>query len=215
MKKIVPVTAFILLSFLSAAASAEPATRAIMPQGVHTLVTNDDYPEEAIRNDEQGIVAFRLDIGSNGLPTGCSVTESSGSSMLDATTCRILMERARFQPARGANGKPTTDSFTSRVRWVLPDSAPAREDAMTQLWTSCVVGEAAKFVTSALTVEEIVRRSFPPCASLEVMLSREVKQALPLHGPRQGVVLRIEEGVAQIRNALGAPPAEDPTEGPV
>jgi TonB family protein len=151
MKKIVPVTAFILLAFLSAAASAEPATRAVMPQGVHTIVTNDDYPEEAIRNKEQGNVTFRLDIGSDGMPTGCSVTDSSGSPTLDATTCRILMERARFQPARDANGKPTTDSFSSRVRWVLPDPVSARADAMTQLWSSCVMGEAAKLVTSELT----------------------------------------------------------------
>jgi hypothetical protein len=47
------------------------------------------------------------------------------------------------------------------------------------------------------------------------MLSREVKQALPLLGPRQGVVLRIEEGVVQIRNALSAPPAEDAAEVPL
>ena len=215
MKKIVPVAACVGLAFLSTAAASEPATRALMPQGLGSLATNDDYPIEAIRNEEQGITAFRLEIGSNGIPTGCSITSSSGSRTLDATTCRIMMERARFQPARDANGRPAADSVTSRMRWVLSADSSARAGAITALWGSCVLGEAAKLVTSELTANEIVRRSFPPCAPLEALLSGEVKLPVPLEEARKEMVQRIEQGVEETRNVLSAEPEADATKGPL
>lgn len=119
MNKIVPLVAG-LLALLSTAAAAEPAVRARMPQGAGSLVSNMDYPSEAIRNHEQGITAFRLDIGIDGRVTGCTITSSSGSPTLDAATCRLLVARARFEPARDANGKPTTDSYASRSAGCFP-----------------------------------------------------------------------------------------------
>jgi hypothetical protein len=32
-----------------------------------------------------------------------------------------MRSRARFTPARDDHGQPTTDSVSSRIRWVLPD----------------------------------------------------------------------------------------------
>lgn len=78
-----------------------------------------DYPHEARARDEQGTVAFRLTIGPDGRVTDCVVMQSSGSALLDETTCRIMRERARFTPARDRDGNPISGTMESRVRWVL------------------------------------------------------------------------------------------------
>jgi protein TonB len=85
------------------------------------LFSNDDYPQSAIRNEEQGTTAVRLSIGTDGRVTDCSITASSGSSTLDNATCSILRRRARFTPAKDQNGNPTSDSYSQRIRWVLPE----------------------------------------------------------------------------------------------
>ena len=83
------------------------------------LITSDDYPSQALNNEEQGTVTVSLSIGSNGRVTGCNTTSSSGSRTLDSATCRILRSRARFTPARDNQGNPTTGTFTQRIQWRL------------------------------------------------------------------------------------------------
>jgi protein TonB len=101
-----------------------PPVRRIEPAkaraNLASYVSNDDYPDSAIRNEEQGTTGFRLDVGPDGRVTNCSVTSSSGSSSLDSTTCRLMRSRARFTPATDSSGARTTDSVSGRIRWVLP-----------------------------------------------------------------------------------------------
>lgn len=85
-----------------------------------SYISDSDYPDDAVRAEEQGTTRFTLTIGPNGRVTGCSVTGSSGSRSLDNATCRIMQSRARFSPAVDSNGQPTTDSYSSSIRWVLP-----------------------------------------------------------------------------------------------
>ena len=85
------------------------------------LFSTDDYPPSAIRSEEQGTTAVRLSIGADGRVSDCSITSSSGSSSLDNATCSILRRRARFTPAKDQNGQPTSDSTSTRIKWVLPD----------------------------------------------------------------------------------------------
>jgi protein TonB len=86
-----------------------------------SYITDDDYPQDAIRNEQQGTTGFRLDVGPDGRVTNCTVTSSSGSSALDNTTCRLLRSRARFTPATDSSGGKTSDSVTGRIRWQLPE----------------------------------------------------------------------------------------------
>jgi len=86
---------------------------------LQALFSADDYPQDALRNEETGTVTVNLSIGTNGRVTGCNVTGSSGSNSLDRATCRILQSRARFTPAKLSNGEPTTDTYTQRITWRL------------------------------------------------------------------------------------------------
>lgn len=85
-----------------------------------SYVSDSDYPASAIRSEEAGTTRFRLSVGANGRVEQCEVTASSGSSALDAATCRIMKSRAKFTPARDSDGRATGDSVTSAIKWVLP-----------------------------------------------------------------------------------------------
>lgn len=85
-----------------------------------SLFSDEDYPASAVRAGESGATGFRLDVGTNGRVSACTVTSSSGSSALDSTTCRLLRSRARFSPATDSTGAPTTDTVTGRIVWRLP-----------------------------------------------------------------------------------------------
>ena len=99
--------------------SPPPPTRA--RANLVNLFTSDDYPRQALRNEEQGTVQFRVTIAPNGRVSDCAVIASSGSSVLDRASCLIVSRRARFEPARDASGRRVSDSMTSRIRWELPE----------------------------------------------------------------------------------------------
>lgn len=84
-------------------------------------VTTDDYPSDALRREEQGVTAYRLEINTEGRVSACSVTNSSGSQSLDDAACRYLTRRARFNPAKDGSGNPTNAVYSGRVRWQMPD----------------------------------------------------------------------------------------------
>ena len=83
--------------------------------------SDDDYPAEARRRNEQGRVQIRLKIDPLGVVRGCSIISSSGSVALDDATCTLAKRRARFVPARDADGRPVWGSWTSAIRWQLTD----------------------------------------------------------------------------------------------
>ena len=90
-----------------------PAQRFISPGG-------EDYPAAAIGSGAEGTVRFTLTVDPNGGVVGCSIVHSSGSSVLDQATCRLMMRRARFTPALDSNGNPVAGTITQDVVWKSP-----------------------------------------------------------------------------------------------
>jgi protein TonB len=87
---------------------------------VRTLFSVDDYPIDALRNGQQGTVQAQLSIGPSGRVADCVIIRSSGVSSLDEATCGIMKRRARFRPARDANGNAVPYSVvTPPVIWRL------------------------------------------------------------------------------------------------
>ena len=84
-------------------------------------LSTDYYPSSAMRDGVQGVTSFRLEVGTDGKPTSCTVTGSSGSALLDDTTCRLVMRRAKFQPAKDTEGNPIASVYSSRTRWQMPE----------------------------------------------------------------------------------------------
>lgn len=82
-------------------------------------ITYRDYPEEARRLRAGGIVDARLDIDASGRVTACRVIRSSGRTDFDETTCRLILQRFRFNPARNAAGEAVASVYGWRQRWWL------------------------------------------------------------------------------------------------
>ena len=101
----------------SVAAPLAPQLRARSHTNLAAYVTNNDYPIEALRRNEQGRVGFVLHVSAEGRVSDCAVTVSSGSALLDARTCQIMRNRARFQAARDAQGNPAPDRVTASMSW--------------------------------------------------------------------------------------------------
>jgi protein TonB len=110
---------------LPPAPAAPPAPR-FQPVGAKpkgnpgSWATTNDYPSRALREEREGTSGFRLTIGPDGRVTDCQITRSSGSPDLDEATCSNVRRRARFEPAKDGDGNPTTGSYSSSVRWVIP-----------------------------------------------------------------------------------------------
>lgn len=95
---------------------------AVTPRGrPQSWVTTDDYPADALRREEQGTVAYTLDVDTQGRVTNCTVTSGSGSQSLDTAACRLLTRRGRFEPGKDASGNPVNGSYSGRFTWVLPE----------------------------------------------------------------------------------------------
>jgi len=85
-----------------------------------TWASTKDYPSDLIRTEVGGEVSFKLDVSAEGLPTSCLVIVSSKIEQLDKVTCKIMMQRAKFKPARTAEGSPAASHYINRVRWQVP-----------------------------------------------------------------------------------------------
>lgn len=140
------------LACVLAVAPAHAAGRATpaVPKGNPGLwVTTDDYPPSALREEGQGVVRFVLDVDPTGVPVNCSVTQSSGRDDLDDTACRLVTERARFEPAKDSKGKPVAGTYANSVRWQIPEGHPVPMPG--ELVTSYVIEKDGS--VSSCTVE--------------------------------------------------------------
>jgi protein TonB len=88
------------------------------PRGGSVTVGTDDYPSASLRACEQGAIAVRVTIGTDGRVKACEVTQSTGFARLDERTCEVAMRRWRYNPAKEGD-KPIEATITQRVRWVV------------------------------------------------------------------------------------------------
>lgn len=95
------------------------AALAIGCGGVPALAQADDYPPEARRLGLEGRVVFRATIGVDGRAKSCEIVQSSGHDILDDATCVKVIDTARFDPARDANGRAVEEDLQSNFVWEL------------------------------------------------------------------------------------------------
>lgn len=89
-------------------------------------IRNSDYPREAGEAGEGGTVGVRFVVEPDGRVSRCSVTRSSGSRVLDDTTCRLIVERFRYTPSFDPAGRPVRATIVQNHSWVVRDE-PADE----------------------------------------------------------------------------------------
>ncbi len=91
------------------------AERAVQRGG---SISDEDYPSSSIRNEEQGTSVATFTISAEGRVVACNA--SGASPTLDAETCKLIMRRFRFRPAKDSSGQPIEETKSQRVTWRLP-----------------------------------------------------------------------------------------------
>ena len=87
-------------------------------------IRDSDYPRAALEAGRSGTVYLRFVVAPTGRVTSCTVTRSSGSSALDSTTCRLIVERFRYRPARDMMGRPIAETIRGDHVWELGPEPP-------------------------------------------------------------------------------------------
>ncbi len=82
-------------------------------------ISNRDYPKAAREAGIGGAVTVHFDVRADGGVEHCRVIASSGSAILDETTCQLIEARFHYAPARDATGTAITDIAGWRQDWWL------------------------------------------------------------------------------------------------
>lgn len=80
----------------------------------------EDYPDAAIRQNAAGRVRALFDVGADGKAGNCRIILSSRNKDLDDATCRVIVERARFTPAKDVSGQPVEAPSLATIVWTMP-----------------------------------------------------------------------------------------------
>jgi TonB family protein len=92
-----------------------------MPRHTAGNFRDSDYPTAALDRNQVGTTMVRLTVAPDGSAGDCRLIFSSRSRDLDTTTCRVILERFRYEPARDAEGNPVAAMITQRVQWGIAD----------------------------------------------------------------------------------------------
>jgi len=97
------------------------------PRWLRGRLRDSDYPRGLGEAGVRGRVGVRYVVETDGRVTNCSVTRSSGSSVLDGTTCALIEQRFRYEPARDRFGRPIRSNLVESYEWLVEDE-PGPED---------------------------------------------------------------------------------------
>lgn len=100
-------------------------------------VTFADYPKSELDAGKVGLTTVAVSVGINGLVQTCRLVKSSGSSVLDSETCRLITKRGKFFPAKNKDGNTIDGLYFIDIDWRF-DRTPA---------AAVVKGNPANWVT--------------------------------------------------------------------
>ncbi len=98
------------------------------PRRIRGRITDRDYPAAVGEAGVGGMVSVIYTIEPDGSADECRITRSSGNRSLDATTCRLIEERFRFEPSRDRQGRPVRSRMVQDHYWETQDEPPDAEE---------------------------------------------------------------------------------------
>jgi TonB family protein len=85
-----------------------------------SYVSPYDFPQTALAAVKGGETNVLVDVDVDGHASNCRVISSSGRQDIDRTTCVIVAERAKYQPALDIKGEPIASPYYATFRWEIP-----------------------------------------------------------------------------------------------
>lgn len=77
------------------------------------------YPLKMLRNEEDGLVKYRVLVNAEGKPEGCQIAQSSRPASFDDLVCFFIIRELEFEPARNSAGEAVAGIHTGSVRYVI------------------------------------------------------------------------------------------------
>src|SRR4051794_14999578 len=84
---------------------------------VRAIFSADDMPAYVQAAGVTRSVPTRTTVRLDGIPQDCGVERTSGDPKLDLYTCAIILQRARFSPAKWVDGSPVEAIIRVPVTW--------------------------------------------------------------------------------------------------
>jgi hypothetical protein len=95
----------------------------------HPVFSSSDMPAYFAARNLTRFVRTRTTVAADGTAQNCVAERSGGDAYLDARTCAIIMQRAKFAPARWIDGSPVYGVLRVDVVWgYLPPGFDLRPD---------------------------------------------------------------------------------------
>jgi protein TonB len=98
------------------------------PRWIKGRIKDSDYPRELGASGIGGTVEVRFAVEADGKVDDCRVTRSSRNAVLDATTCRLIVQRYRYKPSLDEDGRPVKSYIVESHSWDVQDEPPADDD---------------------------------------------------------------------------------------
>jgi hypothetical protein len=89
-------------------------------QSPEKWVVSSDYPIRMLSEGQPALVNFRLNIGTDGIPTACYIQATTRPKEFDDAVCKSVMRRAKFSPALDATGRPLASYYQNTVYFRIP-----------------------------------------------------------------------------------------------
>lgn len=87
------------------------------PRQIRGRLGFSDMPAALRAEGIERTVEVRYAVNVDGRVSNCSVTRSSGSAELDATTCRLIEDRFRYRPSLDSDGRPVRSIVEQQHSW--------------------------------------------------------------------------------------------------
>ena len=136
-----------------------------MPIGPPNWFKADDYPMQFVEAGVSAEIKFRITVRPDGGLQGCAIEESGGNKDFDKYTCALTLSRAKFAPARSADGTPIIGVHRARVTWMMDDRKPTKTTGDLELTVAKLPSglDSPTFIGVAIAVDSAGRPS--ECAS--------------------------------------------------
>lgn len=86
----------------------------VVSAGIFTLA---DIPRDALKSGQLGTVGVLIWVETNGHVSKCDIIESNAPPSLEQKTCKIMLDRARFTPAKNAARNAVRAPIFARIPW--------------------------------------------------------------------------------------------------
>ena len=107
------ISASILVASTGSALEAAPP----QPRDQQAWLGKREVPPGILKRGERVQIVVALAVSAEGRAAGCTIIQSSGHSALDDHACELYRQRARFRPARDADGEVIAGTYETGAKW--------------------------------------------------------------------------------------------------